>query len=87
MNPGKVFEKRPGIGLNPYLPEYEYIPDGEPHVFGDRIYLYGSQDHFGGKIFCLGDYISYSASVTDLTKWRYEGVIYTKTQDPRMKDG
>ena len=87
MNPGKVFEKRPGIGLNPYLPEYEYIPDGEPHVFGDRIYLYGSQDHFGGKIFCLGDYISYSAPVTDLTKWRYEGVIYTKTQDPRMKDG
>lgn len=20
--------------VNPYLPLYEYIPDGEPHVFG-----------------------------------------------------
>ena len=73
--------------MNPYLPEYEYIPDGEPHVFGDRIYIYGSQDNFGGKIFCLGDYISYSASVKDLTQWRFEGVIYTRTQDPRMQDG
>ncbi len=23
--------------LNPYLPSYEYIPDGEPRVFGDRL--------------------------------------------------
>ena len=21
---------------NPYLPSYEYVPDGEPHAFGDR---------------------------------------------------
>ena len=21
--------------FNPYLPSWEYIPDGEPHVFGD----------------------------------------------------
>ena len=21
--------------FNPYLPSFEYIPDGEPHVFGD----------------------------------------------------
>lgn len=87
MNAGKVFEKKPGIALNPYLPEYEYIPDGEPHVFGDRVYVYGSHDTFGGKVFCMGDYLSYSASVKDLTKWRFEGVIYTKTQDPRMADG
>ena len=26
---------------NPYLPSYEYIPDGEPRVFGDRLYIYG----------------------------------------------
>ncbi len=25
---------------NLYLPSFEYIPDGEPHVFGERIYLY-----------------------------------------------
>ncbi len=29
---------------NPYLPAWEYIPDGEPRVFGDRIYIYGSHD-------------------------------------------
>lgn len=72
---------------NPYLPEYEYIPDGEPHVFGDRLYLYGSHDRFGGKKFCMNDYVCYSAPVTDLTDWKYEGVIYTRTQDPRMADG
>lgn len=26
---------------NPILPLWEYIPDGEPRVFGDRVYLYG----------------------------------------------
>ena len=24
---------------NPILPAWEYIPDGEPRVFGDRVYL------------------------------------------------
>lgn len=68
--------------FNPYLPSYEYIPDGEPHVFGDRIYIYGSHDRFNGAAFCLNDYISYSADLKDLTDWRYEGVIYRKEQDP-----
>ena len=26
--------------FNPYLPEWEYIPDGEPYVIGDRVYVY-----------------------------------------------
>ena len=73
--------------FNPYLPLWEYVPDGEPHVFGDRVYLYGSHDAFGGKKFCPNDYVCWSAPVTDLKDWRYEGVIYTKTQDPRMADG
>lgn len=73
--------------FNPYLPLYEYVPDGEPHVFGDRVYIYGSHDAFNGKKFCPNDYVCYSAPVTDLTDWRYEGVIYKKTQDPRMSDG
>lgn len=68
---------------NPYLPSYEYIPDGEPHVFGDRVYLYGSHDRFDGAEFCLNDYVCYSANVKDLTNWKYEGVIYRKEQDPR----
>ena len=46
---------------NPYLPLYEYIPDGEPHVFGDRVYVYGSHDAFGAPIFCVNDYVCWSA--------------------------
>ena len=68
---------------NPFLPLYEYIPDGEPHVFGDRVYHYGSHDKEGGDIFCMLDYVCYSAPVDDLTDWRYEGVIYQAKQDPR----
>ena len=73
--------------VNPYLPLYEYIPDGEPHVFGDRLYLYGSHDRFDGRKFCENDYVCWSAPVTDLADWRYEGVIYHRTQDPRMPHG
>lgn len=71
---------------NPYLPSYEYIPDGEPHVFDGRIYIYGSHDRFDGADFCLNDYVSYSADVHDLTDWRYEGVIYKSIQDPRNQN-
>lgn len=72
---------------NPYLPSYEYIPDGEPYVFGDRVYVYGSHDRFNGKLFCMNDYVCWSAPVDDLSSWRYEGVIYKKTQDPMNKLG
>ena len=43
--------------FNPYLPSYEYIPDGEPHIFDGRVYLYGSHDRFGGDDYCLNDYV------------------------------
>ena len=33
---------------NPFLPLDVYIPDGEPHIFGDRIYLFGSHDKEDG---------------------------------------
>lgn len=69
--------------VNPFLPSFEYIPDGEPRVFGDRIYLYGSHDRFDGADFCLNDYVAWSAPVEDLSNWRYEGVIYKKINDPR----
>jgi len=32
--------------FNPFLPSYEYIPDGEPYIFDDRVYIYGSHDRF-----------------------------------------
>jgi hypothetical protein len=70
---------------NPLLPNYEYIPDPEPRIFDDRVYVFGSHDRYNGISFCLNDYVSYSASIQDLTKWRYEGVIYTKREDPNRK--
>ena len=69
--------------FNPYLPIDEYIPDGEPHIFGDRVYVFGSHDAEGGYTFCMRDYVTYSAPVDDLTDWRYEGVIYKASQDPQ----
>ncbi|WP_078549692.1 family 43 glycosylhydrolase [Litchfieldia alkalitelluris] len=69
-------------GVNPYLPSWEYIPDAEPYVFNDRVYIYGSHDRFNGHVFCLNDYVCWSAPADDLGDWRYEGVIYKKTDDP-----
>ncbi len=73
--------------LNPYLPSWEYIPDGEPYVFNNRVYVYGSHDRFNGHVFCLNDYVCWSAPVEDLGDWHYEGVIYKKTDDPLNLDG
>ena len=73
--------------FNPYLPSWEYIPDGEPYVFGDRVYVYGSHDKYNGHVFCMGDYVCWSAPVDNLGDWRYEGVIYPKTADPFNKEG
>lgn len=67
---------------NPIFPLDVCIPDGEPHVFGDRVYLYGSHDKEGGETFCMLDYTVYSAPVDDLTDWRCEGTIYRADQDP-----
>lgn len=72
---------------NPYLPSWEYIPDGEPYVFGDRVYVYGSHDFYNGYVFCMGDYVCWSAPVDDLGSWRYEGVIYPRNADPLNRDG
>lgn len=70
--------------FNPYLPSYEYIPDAEPHIVGDRVYIYGSHDLFNGLTFCLGDYVCWSAPLNDLGNWRYEGVIYRREQEPHV---
>lgn len=67
------------IGLNPYLPSWEYIPDGEPYVFNNRVYVYGSHDRFNGYAYCLNDYVCWSAPADDLSDWRNEGVILKAT--------
>lgn len=74
--------------MNPFLPLWEYTPDGEPHIFGDRIYLFGSHDTEGGDHYCSkGDYVSWSAQLDDLSDWRYEGVMYSAEQDPHTRPG
>lgn len=73
---------------NPYMPNFEYVPDGEPHVFEGRVYVYGSHDSFGEFPFCHNSYVTYSADINDLTSWRYEGIIYPKkNDDPLSKNG
>lgn len=73
--------------MNPILPLTEYVPDGEPHVFGSRVYLYGSHDKANSDRFCVQDYTVWSAPVHDLSDWKCHGVTYRKDQDPRSKPG
>lgn len=70
-------------GVNPILPLDEYIPDGEPHVFGNRIYLFGSHDKEGGSRYCeLGNYVLWSAPLSAPTEWVCHGEIYNVKGDP-----
>lgn len=73
--------------VNPFLPSYEYIPDGEPRLFDGRVYLYGSHDRFNGHGFCLNDFVCWSAAENELSDWRYEGVIWRRKSDPKSKRG
>lgn len=73
--------------FNPYLPTWEYVPDGEPYVFEDRLYIFGSHDQFDGKNFCQNDYTLWSAPIDDLTDWTNHGIIYRAAQDPAAKHG
>ena len=68
--------------FNPYLPANVYIPDGEPHVFGDRIYIYGSHDAMNATAYCPGHYEVWSAPINNLHDWRCEGTSYLRSQDP-----
>lgn len=72
--------------FNPYLPLNQYIPDGEPHVFGDRVYVFGSHDEEGSDTFCALDYEFFSAPVDDLSDWTSKGINYKASQDPLYCD-
>ena len=72
---------------NPFLPLWEFIPDGEPYVFEDpdrpgeyRMYVYGSHDSTIDK-YCGYEQVVWSAPVNDLTNWRYDGVTLKVTHD------
>lgn len=73
--------------FNPYLPSWEYVPDGEPYVFDGRVYVYGSHDKFGERVFCPGDYVTWSAPIDNLKDWRCDGVIYRRNDDPLNTEG
>ena len=72
--------------FNPYLPEWEYVPDGEPKIFDDRVYIFGSHDIAGGQNYCSEDYVCWSAPINDLTSWSFEGTIYRKEDDPGYRN-
>ena len=68
-------------GLNPFLPFSVYVPDGEPKVFGGRVYLYGSYDLFGGD-YCSKVYHAFSAPADDLTQWTDHGESFSTARVP-----
>ena len=77
----------PAFAANPYLPLWEYIPDGEPYVFEDpdcpgkyRVYIYGSHDSMRTE-YCGRELVVWSASVDSLDCWRYDGVIFESKTD------
>lgn len=76
---------------NPYLPLWEYIPDGEPYVFEDpdnpgkyRVYVYGSHDSLI-KEYCGREQVVWSAPVDNLKDWRYDGIIFESVRDANGK--
>lgn len=71
---------------NPILPLWEYIPDGEPRVFGDRVYLYGSHDQPAGQSFCDHVLKVWSASVDDLNNWQCHGDSFRTRAGERPAD-
>ncbi|HLP07857.1 MAG TPA: family 43 glycosylhydrolase [Opitutaceae bacterium] len=73
-------------GANPFLPGYEYIPDGEPRVYGDRVYLYGSHDHAGSERFCGYTLKVWSAPLTDLNEWTDHGIALSTRDVGGRKD-
>jgi hypothetical protein len=75
------------VAVNPYLPLWEHLPDGEPRVFEDpdnpgkfRIYIIGSHD-VRVDSYCGPDIRVWSAPTDDLTNWRDDGAVFT-FQDP-----
>ena len=60
---------------------WEYIPDGEPRVFGNRVYVYGSHDNAGSDKFCDFVLKCWSAPLDDLNNWVCHGDIFHTLAD------
>lgn len=67
--------------MNPCMPLWEHIADGEPHVFKnpetgeERLYIYGTHDT-SEVFFGALNYELWSAPVNDLSDWTDHGIIY-----------
>ena len=73
--------------LTPYLPSWGIFRT-ENLMFLAIAYMFTDpMITFNGYVFCMGDYVCWSAPVDDLGNWRYEGVIYPKTADPLNPEG
>lgn len=70
---------------NPFLPLWEYIPDGEPRVFGDRVYIYGSHDRTASDAFCDYKLKVWSAPINDLNNWQCHGDSFHTSDDSDHK--
>ena len=62
--------------VNPYMPMWEHIPDGEPYVFEDpdnpgtyRLYVYGSHDTRLTD-YCGYDFVVWSAPLDNLNDFK-----------------
>lgn len=66
---------------NPILPFWEHIPDGEPRVFGDRVYLYGSHDKAYSRSFCDAKLKVWSAPISDPSHWVCHGDVFHSRAD------
>lgn len=75
------------IAVNPYLPLWEHIPDGEPYLFDDpdvpgkqRVYIFGSHD-IERTDYCGRNQVVWSANPDSLNVWRFDGVIFESVSD------
>ena len=66
---------------NPILPLWEHIPDGEPRLFGNRIYLYGSHDRPASDSFCDTKLKVWSTDAVHPGKWICHGDIFHAQAD------
>lgn len=91
-----LFSTISSFAQNPYMPLWEFIPDGEPYVFEDpdapgkyRVYVYGSHDNLK-TMYCGRDQVVWSAPVDNLRDWRFDGKIFEVSENPagqKLNDG
>lgn len=64
--------------VNPCLPSYEYLAEADAHVFGERLYLYGTHDKYNKSAERASDFVCWSAREDNLSDWRYEGLFFSR---------